>query len=355
MIIPPMCEVKTFPEIVAELVSTYQLIVPGYIQNESDEVMPVLEAFAYRELLLRTHFNAQITGSFWQTATGTDLEFIAAFFDIHRLSGAKPTGTVTFTLNTALSYDYVLESWLEMVNSDGSISILMGDVTITAGLTTGTGTAELQIFVSSSDATVSATMVPKPYLESVVLTTPFIGGSNAETDEAMRERIALSFEAQTTAGSANSYKLHAIESDSRIDDVYVYSVTPGEVEVIVHSLSGVDLTMLNRVELATSGETVRPLTDTVNVRSATVVNYSVTAALSISIESDTAVTLAAAQARLAERLADVKIGKNVTLGMIIAALSVDGVEDVTLAAPIATVSVLEDQVAVVTTMGVSVV
>jgi phage-related baseplate assembly protein len=100
---------------------------------------------------------------------------------------------------------------------------------------------------------------------------------------------------------------------------------------------------------------VRPLTDTVNVRAATVVNYSVTAALSISIESDTAVTLAAAQARLAERLADVKIGKNVTLGMIIAALSVDGVEDVTLTAPIATVSVLEDQVAVVTTMGVSVV
>lgn len=355
MIIPPMCEVKTFPEIVAELLSTYQLIVPGYIQNESDEVMPVLEAFAYRELLLRTHFNAQITGSFWQTATNEDLDFIAAFFGITRLLGAKPTATVNFIITGALSYSYILESGTEMINSDGSTSVLLGDVTISAGMTEATGTAELQIFTASSDTTVTATMVPKPYLSSVVQVSAFVGGSNPETDESLRERIALSFEDQTTAGSANSYKIHAIEADARIDDIHVYSINPGVVEIIVHSLSGVDATMINRVELATSGETVRPLNDTVNVRAATVVNYTVSAALTISADSDTSATLAAAQARLSERLNDVMIGKSVTIGMIISALSVDGVQDVTLTAPIATVSVLEDQVAVVTTMGVSVV
>lgn len=355
MIIPPMCEVKTFAEIVMELVSTYQLIVPGYVQNESDEVMPVLEAFAYRELLLRTHFNAQITGSFWQTATNEDLDFIAEFFGITRLLGAKPTATVNFILTAALSYSYVLESGTEMINSDGSTSVLLGDVTISVGMTEATGTAELQIFTASSDTTVTATMVPKPYLSSIVQVGTFLGGSNPETDEALRERISLSFEDQTTAGSANSYKIHAIEADARVDDVHVYSITPGVVEVIVHSLSGVDATMINRVELATSGETVRPLNDTVNVRAATVVNYSVSATLTISADSDTSATLAAAQARLSERLNDVMIGKSVTLGMIISALSVDGVQDVTLTAPIATVSVLEDQVAVVTTMGVSVV
>lgn len=355
MIIPPMCEVKTFDQIVSELVGTYQMIVPGYTPNESDEVMSVLEAFAYRELLLRTHFNAQITGSFWQTATNEDLDFIAAFFGITRLLGAKPTATVNFILTTALSYSYILESGLEMINSDGSTSVLIGDVTISAGMTEATGTAELQIFIASSDATVTATMVPKPYLSSVVQESSFIGGSNPENDESLRERISLSFEDQTTAGSANSYKIHAIESDSRIDDIHVYSITPGEVEIIVHSLSGVDSTMLNRVELATSGETVRPLNDTVNVRAATVVNYSVTAALTISADSDTTATLLAAQNRLSERLNDVMIGKSVTLGMIIAALSVDGVEDVTLTSPVGTVTVLQDQVAVVTTMGVSVV
>lgn len=355
MLIPPMCEVKTFEQIKAELVATYQMIIPGYVPNESDEVMPVIGTFAYRELLLRTHFNAQITGSFWQTATGTDLDFIAAFFGVTRLAGAKPTATVKFTLTNVLPSNYVLEAGLEIINDDGSTSILLSSVTINAGAIEANGIAELQIYTAASDASALSTLVPKPYLSSVAQTTQYSGGSNPETDEALRERIALSFEDQTTAGSSNSYKLHAIKSDSRIDDVYVYSINPGEVEVIVHSLAGVDATMISRVEFATSGETVRPLTDTVHVRAATPVNYTVTAQLSIAPDSDTAATLDAAQTRLAERLADVNIGKNVTLGMIIAALSVDGVEDVTLTSPADTVSVLEDQVAVVTAMGVSVV
>lgn len=355
MLIPPMCEVKTFDQIVSELVAVYQIRVPGYVPNESDDTMPMIEAFTYREMLLRNHFNAQIAGSFWQTATGADLDFIAAFFDVIRLIGAKPTATARFTLSTVLAYDYILDAGLEIVNSDGSISLLLAAVTIPIGSVEANGIVELQAYVSSSDATISAPLNPKPYLSKVESVTAYAGGSDQESDEAVRGRIALSFEDQTTAGSANSYKLHALKSDARIDDINVFSSTAGTVDVIVHSLSGVDATMLSRVDSATSGDTVRPLTDTVLIRAASVINYSVNAVLKISESSDSTATLNEAKVRLEQRLNAVKIGDSVTIGSIISALSVDGVLDVTLNAPTATVAVTREEVAVVTTMEVSVV
>lgn len=354
MLIPPMCEVKTFAQIVAELVAIHQIRIPTYVPNESDETMPILETFAYREMLLRNHFNAQIAGSFWQTATGDDLDFVASFFGVFRSKGSKPTATVKFTLNTVLTYDYILDAGLEIVNSDGSMSLLLSAVTIPLGSLTANGIAELQAYVSTSDATITATLNPKPYLGSIESITAYAGGSDQESDESVRERISLSFEDQTTAGSANSYKLHALKSDARIDEINVFSSTAGTVDVIVHSLSGVDATMISRVIAATSGETVRPLTDTVLVRAASVINYSVNAVLKISESSDTATTLNEANVRLAQRLAAVKIGDNVTVGAIISALSVDGVLDVTLSDPVATVVVTREQVAVPTALVVSV-
>ncbi|MDD2267017.1 baseplate J/gp47 family protein [Sulfuricurvum sp.] len=354
MIIPPMCEIKTFETIKENMVTIYQGIVPEYVPNESDTIMPVLEAFAYRELLLRTHFNAQIAGSFWQSATAENLDFIAAFFWITRLPGSKPTATVKFTINTVLGYDYVLESGLEMINNDGSTSILLGTVTIPTGSLEVSGTAELQIYSASSDALISATMVPKAYLSSVEQTTAFSNGSNPESDSELRERIALAFEDQTTAGSINSYKAWAIRADERIDDVSVSSAVPGYVDVLLHSIVGVDAAMITRVEDTLSADRVRPLTDSVFVAAATVVNFNVNAVLILDPLADAPSTLSAAESRLRERLNSIRIGHSVTLSMIISALSVDGVIDVQLIAPTANVTVSASEVAISSLVEVSI-
>lgn len=346
MTIPPMCTVKTFDEIKAELVEIHQTNVPDYVPNESDDTMPHLETYAYREVMLRTEINDMVTQSFWQSATGDNLDFHASEFFIKRDPGAKPTAAVLFTLNTTLASSYVIEAGTKMVNADGNTSLLLADVTISAGMSEAEGIAELQIYAASSDTTVVSTMVPLAYLASVEQTTAYSGGSDPMDDDGLRALIALAGEQQTTAGSINSYKYWALQSDSRIDDVNVYKINSGEVEVIIHSLSGVDATMLNRVALATSGETHRPLNDTVNIRAATIIDYSVSAQISVSADADAASTLSDAKARLEERLSAVSIGKSITIGMIIAALSVDGVEDVTVLSPAATVGTGEDEVAI---------
>jgi phage-related baseplate assembly protein len=354
MTVPPMCTELTFDEISSELVAIYQTYDTEYVANESDEVMPVLETVAYRELQLRTYVNDLVRQSFWQTATGDYLDFHASEFFITRDAGAKPTASVTFTLNTTLSTEYVLTAGLELLNEDGSTSLLLADVTFSVGSTEATGIAELQLYTATSDTKVISTMVPKAYLSSIVQTTVYSGGSNPMGDDALRALIALANEQQTTAGSIKSYKYWALQSDARITDVNVYRKTSGEVEVVVHSLTGVDATMLERVQSATSESIHRPLTDTVNVYAATQNTYSVVAVLTISDSADATSTLASAKARLIERLNAVNIGKSVTLGMIISALSVDGVEDVTVTTPSATVGAGDDEVAVLTTVEVSV-
>lgn len=354
MIVPPMCEEKSFDTIVSELVDFYKTRDTNYKPNESDEVMPVLETFSYRELQLRTYVNDLVRQSFWQTATGENLDFHASEFFIKRNAGAKPTAYVTFTLNTALSTNYVFDAGLELLNEDGSIALLLSDVTFSAGSTQASGIAELQLYTAGSDTKVISTMVPKAYLSSVMQTTVYSGGSNPMDDDALRALIALANEQQTTAGSIKSYKYWALQSDARITDVNVYRKTSGEVEVVVHSLTGVDATMLERVQSATSESIHRPLTDTVNVYAATQNTYNVIAVLSVSDSADATSTLASAKARLLERLNAVNIGKSVTLGMIISALSVDGVEDVTVTSPSSTIGAGDDEVAVLTTVEVSV-
>lgn len=354
MIIPPMCEIKTFDQIKAELVAIHQSNVPGYVPNESDDTMPLLGTFSYRELQLRTYVNDLVRQSFWQSATGEYLDWHASEFFITRDSGSKPTVSIRFMLSTALASSYVLESGLELVNADGSTSLLLGDVTISAGMTEADGIAELQIHTAASETTVVSTMVPKPYLASVTQLGAYTGGSDRMDDDALRALIALSSEQLTTSGSIQSYQYWARQSDARIDDVHVYSITPGTVEVIVHSLGGVDAAMLSRVASETSAETRRPLNDTVNVRAATVVGYTVGAIITVAADVDAAATLADATTRLNERLSAVGIGKSVTIGMIIAALSVDGVEDVNVTSPAATVGVGEDEVAIPSSVGVSV-
>lgn len=354
MLIPPMCEVKTYDQIKAEMVATYQSVVPFYVPNESDDVIPVLEAFAYRELMLGTFFNTQVSNSFWQTATGKYLDFIAQFFDVFRLTGEKPTASATFTINTVLGYDYVLEAGAELLNNDGSKSVLISIITIPSGSIEASGIIELQIETAQSSAVVSSIMIPRPYLKSVVQTTTFSGGSDTETDKEMRDRIKLSFEEVTTAGSVSSYRAYALKADERIDDVAVLSPIPGVVDVVLHSLSSVDAAMISRAYTALSADTARPLCDTVQVRAATVTNYTVTAVLTLDPLSDPASTLEAARVRLNERVQSVLIGKSITASSIIAALSVDGVDDVTLIAPVSTVSVLSDGIAICTTINITV-
>ncbi|WP_295548604.1 baseplate J/gp47 family protein [uncultured Pseudacidovorax sp.] len=170
-----------------------------------------------------------------------------------------------------------------------------------------------------------------------------------ESDPDFRERILLSLEAYTTAGSTASYRYHAKSASGQVLDVSVDSPAPGYVVVYVLSRAGEGTAseeLLATVRAALSKETVRPLTDNVTVLSASIVHYAITAALTVDRGSDPAVVRQAA-IDAAQAYADSvhKLDADPSISGIYRALHQPGVLKASLAAPAADIVVSVGQAA----------
>jgi phage-related baseplate assembly protein len=157
-----------------------------------------------------------------------------------------------------------------------------------------------------------------------------------ESDERFRQRIQLSLEGFSTAGPVGAYIFHALSASPLVKSVGVTSPDPGEVLVTILSTAGTGVPtspLLATVTAALSAENVRPLTDQVTVQAVTLINYSVAAELRIAPGPDVAVVLAAALASgQAYTEAQNRIGGQVTVSGLHAALTVEGVLKVDLGA-----------------------
>ncbi|MBL4929326.1 baseplate assembly protein [Fuscibacter oryzae] len=164
-----------------------------------------------------------------------------------------------------------------------------------------------------------------------------------ETDDALRRRTQLSLEGYSTAGPRGAYIYHALTASGDVLDANASSPSPGDVLVSVLSRTGngtAAAPLLATVLAALDDEDVRPLCDHVVVASAGIVNYSVAATLTFFTGPDQAVVLASAQAAIeAYAEAQHRIGRDVTLSGIYAALHQPGVMRVDLTAPVANIAI----------------
>ena len=168
-----------------------------------------------------------------------------------------------------------------------------------------------------------------------------------ESDADFRARIQLSPEGYTTAGSEGSYAFHALGADGAVKDAQAISPAPGDVLVYVLGRTGDGAAppeLLASVTAALNAERVRPMTDRVTVLSASIVPYTIEAELVMYPGPAPEVVLAAAQdAVSAYAEAQRRIGYDVTLSGLYAALHQPGVQRVNLAAPTATLVIGEGQ------------
>jgi len=165
-----------------------------------------------------------------------------------------------------------------------------------------------------------------------------------ETDAALRQRCQLSFQTLSVAGPTGAY-IALARGVTGVLDASATSPTPGAVVVAVLSdtppgtASG---PLLAAVTAVLGSDDVRPLTDNLTVQSAVITDYSVTAVLTVYPGPDPSVVLAASQAALAAYIASVyKLGYDITLAGITAALFQPGVQNVAISSPSADV-VIDD-------------
>ncbi|MDM5178518.1 baseplate J/gp47 family protein [Massilia sp. DJPM01] len=170
-----------------------------------------------------------------------------------------------------------------------------------------------------------------------------------EDDDSLRRRVQLSFEGFSTAGPEGAYVFHALGADADVLDVAVDSPTPGVVSVAVLSRESngtPSVELLAAVNATLSADDVRPLTDNVHVVAGNIINYSVTASLVLFDGPDATVVIETARAAMqAYANASHRLGRDVTLSGVYAALHQPGVQRVALAAPVASIVTAWNQAA----------
>ncbi len=171
-----------------------------------------------------------------------------------------------------------------------------------------------------------------------------------EDDEELRRRVQLGPEAYTTAGSEASYIFHALGAHPDIIDAAVESPAPVEVVVTVLSRYGNGIpsaAALSAVSGLLTGDSVRPLTDQVTVVPASPVYYSIEATLYTFEGPGSAEVIATATANLQAMATRIRrIGRDIPVSAIYAALHVEGVSRVQLDNPQSDMAVGPQEVAI---------
>lgn len=184
-------------------------------------------------------------------------------------------------------------------------------------------------------------LVITPADETTLPPTPAV----MESDTDYRLRIQQAPEGLSTAGSTGAYQFHGRSADGRVADISVISPEPACVTVSVLSRENNGAAsdeLLAVVRAALNDEDVRPVADRVTVQSATIVDYTIDAALYLYPGPESEPVLSAAKAKLQTYIsAQHRLGRDIRKSAIYAALHVEGVQRVELTAPVADI-VLDD-------------
>ncbi|MGQ5522649.1 baseplate assembly protein [Chitinimonas sp. PSY-7] len=290
---PDLVEVLAFESIYADKLAAFQAVYPDYTAAlESDPVVKLLELSAYDELMLRARINDAARASMLAYACGNDLDHRAADYGVQR-----------------------------------------------------------------------SLLIPKqpdayPPIEAVW-----------EDDERLRLRCQMALEQATVAGSRGAYLFHALSASAQIADVSIDAPTfslatmtdavskklpagalvlvcqyaagidnplPGDVAVTLLPRPGVEdaAALLTLAEHALSADEIRPLTDRPRIGLGKPKPFRVVATITMEAGPDSDVVMGHARQRLDALLAESrKLGRELPLSALYAALHVPGVRSVYLEEP----------------------
>ena len=177
--------------------------------------------------------------------------------------------------------------------------------------------------------TIATILDPQSFIATAANLATTAGGSVAETDDGLRERIQLAPASFSNAGSRGAYIFHAKSAHPSIIDVAVTNPDPGEVHIfpLVESGATTPTPVLDAVTAAVNDEKIRPLTDLVVVTSPTAIDYDIVANLTIYTSADSSDTQAAVLAILTEfaREKRLRLGRDIVSSQVIGACMIEGV------------------------------
>lgn len=344
---PDVLKTLNYEDILKENINNFKQIVPDWEPLEGDQYLMLIEAFSYREVMLRATLNEYAKAFFLATAKANDLDNLAITYNIQRLKGSFPYAKYQFSLSEVLTQDIVIPVNLTLTDENSNYTAkLIEPLTIKAGNKTIEGTVELQHEVSTLATKTENITTTLPYLVTAKALESFKNGADVENDTNLLNRILLSMADKSTAGSEETYKSYTFKADKRIEDVVAINGGAGVVEIYYYSKEADDI-MKTRIETVLNAKETRPLTDKVIVKKAIEKHFNITANLKILPNQEASSVYLNAITNLQKGLSELKkIGVSITLSEINDFLRVAGVKEVVINSPITNVTVEPNQIGV---------
>lgn len=332
-------------QIIRDYTEKYQeLTGEGVVLSDADPVRLVLLTFAQQFYQGLQYVDWAGKKNLLKYSYGTALDNLAANKGIKRNPASYAETVVQFAMQNVRESATGIPAGTRVSNLAGVYFMTTSYAEIPIGETTvdvqavalDAGVVANGLPIGSIDQIVD----PVPYIYEVKNITASTGGTDAESDDKLTERVYLYPSSYSTAGAEAAYIYWAKTFRADVSDVNAYSPAPGKVTVLFMLDSGTP----NAEDIASmtehlSAKTVRPLTDHVTVQAPTPINYNINltyyidsadSAKAISIQ--TAVTQAVAEYKTWQRI----IGRDINPSQLIRKIMDAGAKRVAVTAPVHT-------------------
>ncbi len=338
--------------ILNDMVASFQALAGRTLYPAQVERL-LIDLYAYRESLVRNQIQYAAQQCLVAFASYPMLDYLGQLVGVTRLPAQGATCTLQFTLSAAQPTPFTIPAGTLVGTQDGAfVFATNANLTIPTGSTSGTVFATCTTPGTGANGyavgQVSVQLNPNILIASVSNITVTSGGVSIETDDHLRDRIQAAPNRFSVAGPVGAYRFWALSADPSITDVQVVTPVPGTVNLYVlvgpiiqpanspNTSAIASAALLQKVQSIVSADSVRPLTDTVQVNAVTEVDYQISGTVTLYADADPATTMAAANAAAAQFAMNLaqRIQRDIVPEEIIAAIgSVPGVYRVQLGQP----------------------
>lgn len=284
----------TFDFVETDTAKIYNAVISALMENVGEPLYPGDErrifgdALAAVLILLYSEFNDKMKQRTLQYARGPVLDAIGARYGVERADPAPASATFRFSVQAAQTGNIIIPAGTR-ITTDGTVYFATDAVAVLpAGSmyvdTVGTCQEGGSAYNGYAVGTIATLVDLIPYIAGASNTTISSGGDDGEPyteegDDRLRERIRLAPSTLSTAGPESAYRYYALTADPDIIDVAIDcpEELPNTVNIYPLMRGGgiPDAETLEKVEAVCSGETVRPMTDTVHAIAPTAINYTI--------------------------------------------------------------------------------
>ena len=322
----------------------------GTALNEGGDMSLRLWAVAGELYTLEVQAAFVARESFPQTASGTYLDYHAGVRGLQRGQAEKARGEIRFVVDEARESALTVPAGTVCLSASEQRFVTTREGVIPAGALSCTVSAEAAEAGSGGNipaGAITTIVLPPSGISGAGNLTAFRGGSDPETDEALRSRVIASYRTLPNGANRAYYESKVLS----VDGVEAVSVMPkkrglGTVDVCFTTASGAP-GAAKIAEVRSLLESEREICVDLQVYAPETVSVTVQAALQMEDGADFAQVQPRAEAAVRQLFSGKGLGQNLFRARLTAALmAVEGVANCSISAPAADVSVAENQLPV---------